>query len=214
MESELNSEGSMWEEQSSENSGDNTIGESPNSTSDTSYVSSIMDLTESWERENWESDYDEDIVDRIYIEDHVFLETEKEHGKYYIANVFCYDTYYILGTCISPYTFFRNYYCDIVQYMYEYSISIRYRREIGSPRNVNIIQLYIEDGVYKAVIKTFWLRIIQRHWKRQYSNRKKVINIRKSLHNLAHIQIRGRYVYGANYLPSLRGILSQYKIKS
>ena len=71
-------------------------------------------------------------------------------------------------------------------------------------KNVDIIQLKIlDDGTYSAVIKTFWLKIIQRRWKQVYKERMNVINKRKSVASVRYCQVRGRYPNGINILPDL-----------
>jgi hypothetical protein len=158
-----------------------------------------------------ESDDNMDAVDRIFMDDITFVDEPRRQNTYYIANVFDLHLFYILGVCISPRVFFRHQYHDVVNYMYEYVI--HHNWSARTKRKVDIIQLYIEDNTYKAVIKTHWLRLIQRHWKRVYQERKKVIRIRSSISCQRHFQTRGRYLKGANYLPTLQGMLVEYNNK-
>lgn len=180
------------------------------STSSVDSQTSIIELTYVSQLDDWE-DEEINIIDRMYMEDLEFVDGEKEHGQYYIANAFRKNNFYLLGLCVSPRLFFRYGFHDITQYMYEYLI--HYQWSIIPKRSIDIIQLYIENHLYKCVIKTHWLRLIQRHWKHAYAERKKVIQLRKTIRNIKYFQLHGRYVYGANYLPSLHGLLSQYNTR-
>jgi hypothetical protein len=170
---------------------------------------SFIEITYDTDWEDWENDEPEHIVDRIYMDDIDFIDEPKRHGHYYIANAFCYGMYYLLGICISPRVFFHYQYQDVVQYMYEYII--HYKWNAIPKRSIDIIQLYIVNNSYRAVIKTYWLRLIQRHWKRAYAERKRVINLRQTIRNIMYRQVHGRHLYGANYMPSLNGLLAAYK---
>ena len=162
--------------------------------------------------DEWYDDEPENVVDRIYMQDMDFVDRPKRHGNYYIANAFCCGKYYLLGICISPRIFFRHRFVDVVQYMYEYII--HYKWSAIPNKTVDIIQLYIEGDTYKAVLKTHWIRLIQRHWKKAFAERKRVIKLRRDIRNIVYCQQRGRYVNGANYLPSIHGLLEFYNTKN
>ena len=58
-----------------------------------------------------------------------------------------------------------------------------------------------------VVLKTIWLRLIQRTWKRVYKERVRVIALRCSLQCQRHMELTGRYIEGAHYLPRLQGMM-------
>jgi hypothetical protein len=58
-----------------------------------------------------------------------------------------------------------------------------------------------------AILKTFWLRIIQRKWKKIFAERKQIITLRKQTSSLYYRQIYGKWPELCNYLPSLNGML-------
>jgi hypothetical protein len=62
-----------------------------------------------------------------------------------------------------------------------------------------------------AILKTFWLRIIQKKWKKVFQERKNVIRQRCNLSNLSIREIRGRWHESCFNLPGLRGMLSDLK---
>ena len=57
-----------------------------------------------------------------------------------------------------------------------------------------------------AILKTFWLRIIQKKWKKIYQERKRIINTRQYPSSLYHRQIYGKWPEDCDYLPSLNGL--------
>jgi hypothetical protein len=57
------------------------------------------------------------------------------------------------------------------------------------------------------VIKTTWIRLIQRTWKRVYKERMRAIALRCSLACQRRMELRGRCIDGAQYIPGLRGML-------
>jgi hypothetical protein len=62
-----------------------------------------------------------------------------------------------------------------------------------------------------AILKTFWLRIIQKKWRKVFQERKNVIRQRCNLSNLSIREIRGRWPESCFNLPGLRGMLSDLK---
>lgn len=174
--------------------------------------SSIMDNMES-EQHSYESDqhsyesddlYDE--IQNLFRADSVFLDSVRHNNKYYIGA--CYQiseiTSYkwIVGTCVSPTAFFRFSYETVLDYLQLYSIY--YTNQYN---DIEIFQIYIEDNNYYAIIKTFWLRLVQRFWKKIFAQRKKIIEKRCSIKSQYYFQINGKYPVGLNYLPEYKNIL-------
>jgi hypothetical protein len=100
---------------------------------------------------------------------------DKIHNKYYIGRSIPY----------KHYDFFH----------YSITLSSFLITKPSSPREIyDIIQLFIaEDGVYRAIKKTFWLRTFQRKWKRLFAERKKKILWLMNPSNQFYFSIRGRY---------------------
>lgn len=67
--------------------------------------------------------------------------------------------------------------------------------------------IYLQSGHAVCIIKTFWLKIIQRAWKKVYNQRMQTIQIRCQIHSLKHREITGLWPQNCRCLPSLRGIL-------
>ena len=59
-----------------------------------------------------------------------------------------------------------------------------------------------------AVLKTFWLRIIQRAWKKVCKERKSILMARRDPVNLSMREVKGVWPQSLRYLPGLKGLLS------
>jgi hypothetical protein len=62
-----------------------------------------------------------------------------------------------------------------------------------------------------AILKTFWLRIIQRTWKKIYKERNQIIQYRKTPYALFVFQRTGKWPSGFQILPGLNGMLWNLK---
>ena len=153
---------------------------------------------------NDDSDMYWDIMDKIVDEEERFWEHEKTHGHYYLGIVKV-DRHYreiLMSNSMSLPTFYKYDIDTLTNYLRLHS-PFRYN---VYPR-IHIMQLYIDNGVYKAIIKTFWLRIIQRTWKRVYKEKMRVIMGRGHPKAQHHFASYGKYPAGLNCLPGLEGML-------
>jgi hypothetical protein len=64
-----------------------------------------------------------------------------------------------------------------------------------------------------AILKTFWIRIIQKKWKKVFKQRQMMIQERCKIQNLKFRQTTGYWSEYCNKLPKLRGMLSRLKKK-
>jgi hypothetical protein len=71
--------------------------------------------------------------------------------------------------------------------------------------------IYLNTGHCIAILKTFWLRLIQRKWKNIIKARVKIINRRSHLKSLTHRELTGKWPNDCLIFPQLRGMLSQLK---
>lgn len=179
--------------------------------SDTTDTDDDDTITDSeYEYENYAPET-ENIFDRIYFDDIEFLDTEKEDGGYYIG-LYEYirsQSELLLGMTVSPSIFYKYQYNNLSRYLRAYS----FVRNKYSTRNIQIMQLKIDThmNTYTVLIKTYWIRLIQRHWRKNYKEWIKFIKIRKNISNQRHFEYKGRYVSGNNTpSPSLYGMLSVY----
>ena len=59
-----------------------------------------------------------------------------------------------------------------------------------------------------AIIKTMWIKIIQRKWKKVYAERKRIMKTRMLYSSLKTREITGKWPASCNYLPTLYKMLS------
>ena len=160
-----------------------------------------------------DTEYDsetEEMIDRIYFHEEDFLDSEKEDKHYYIGNSrVSQDKLYILyANAVTPTTFFRFDINHVKSYLHDYSI-------FATNSNIDIMKLFIlDDHTYTVVIKTYWLKIIQRHWKKVYSQRKYCISRRRQIKTMMYVERNGRYPYDCHSMPGLHGMLMVYNTKS
>ena len=150
--------------------------------------------------------------DSIHNEDAFHFYSEKENGKYYIGLCHLYSNrhtqfkQWLLSTSISANSFFRHSYDNINNYLYYYGLLRIHQHE------VQIMQVHrLADEMCTVSIKTHWLRLVQRHWKKTYCKRRNMVRHRKSPQMQQYSQIHGKYPDCISRLPSLRGMLSMYQ---
>ena len=79
--------------------------------------------------------------------------------------------------------------------------------------NRNYIQLEIFQKIYLegdeciAILKTFWIRIIQKTWKKIYQKRKDIMNKRKNIKSILYRELNSKWPPNCSYLPSIYGML-------
>jgi hypothetical protein len=159
------------------------------------------------EMQEFEIEPDDEEYDEIYAEDSEHVYSEKEDGHCYIgiAKYMVAQKVIMMVNTVSPSVFFRYSYKRISEYLAKYSI-LRIQNA-----KIHIMKLCIlPDDTYSVVLKTHWIRLIQRHWKKVFRERKRVIKGRLSFNNRYLNEINGRYPYGLNRIPSICGMLSCY----
>ena len=150
----------------------------------------------------------EEEYNEIFDFEEEHFEEDKINNKYYIGMYSYYSNNILLASAVSHHSFFKYNINHIIYYLYSYSVFSR----LSKP-NINIMKLYItSDGTYIAIIKTFWLKIVQRHMKKLYREQYMLARRRGNLKSLLYREIHGRYPEGLNNFPTLYGILSCYRI--
>jgi hypothetical protein len=150
---------------------------------------------------------DDEEIDEIYNEDLDFITKDKQDKKYYIGIcALTLEHIILLINSVSAKIYFKHKHDAILKYLIEYSISY-----IANPK-IHIMQLDIDPiGLfYKVVIKTHWIRLIQRTWRNVLKERKRVIQIRTKVSSIMNYRIYGKHPPGSTYYPTLRGMLCIY----
>jgi hypothetical protein len=150
---------------------------------------------------------DEIALERIFEEDEYHLDSEKFDSHYYIG--LCKHMprprLYLMLNSISPRTFFRYQYYHVLKYLYYYS-SVR----LFQPK-IEIMKLVVlEDKTYSVILKTHWIRLIQRHWRSVLKKRKEIIRGRMKPASLLWREVTGKFPRGLNIFPGLIGLMRHY----
>jgi hypothetical protein len=68
--------------------------------------------------------------------------------------------------------------------------------------------IYLRGGECVAIIKTFWLKIVQRKWRLICKQRKIIINKRSQPQNIYYNQVYGKWPTDCRVFPSLNGMMT------
>ena len=66
---------------------------------------------------------------------------------------------------------------------------------------------YLNGQEFVAVSKLYWIKLVQRTWKKIFKERKEKITMRKSPKELQYRAIHGCWAPHVNYLPGLRSMI-------
>ena len=153
--------------------------------------------------EDSEEDIDEDLEDDTDSEEDTDEDLEDDLDSNKIKESVFYNTNFFLKMYKSKYNSLNNLKVHPLIRNYKYIIS-----------RPTYIQLHIAKVIYLsgsecvAILKTFWIKIIQRTWKKIYKKRCTVIALRKSPVSLFYRERHGKWPDNCLYLPSLQGLLS------
>ena len=149
-----------------------------------------------------DSDND-DMYDDMYNSNSNDIEAEKQNNHYYlgICKYIPHENYFLSINSISAKMFFQYPYPAVIRFLQLFSCIY-----VSSPK-IEIMKLEIVDNVYTVIKKTFWLRIVQRTWKRVFRERQNVLRDRRALSNVCCFERYGKYLHGSNSLPTLHNML-------
>ena len=94
---------------------------------------------------------------------------------------------------IIPHKFIKNYENIITRPNY-------IKPEIGET-------ITLQSGHTVCIIKTLWIKLIQRAWKRIFEKRKQMFKMRCQLRSLKYREVTGRWPENCRYFPTLQGLL-------
>jgi hypothetical protein len=136
------------------------------------------------------NDYND--IERIYEKEYFFLDCEKINNKYYIGIYSRVDDELLLGSCISSSSFFEFPINAVKKYLSTYSIIYNDRFFL---KKIDILKLAINetDGTYNVIIKTVWLRIFQRKWKKLFAEKKSMMEHKKKLSSRMYFEVYGKW---------------------
>ena len=118
------------------------------------------------------------------------------------------EEHWLVHTTITPEEFYDDTYTEDIAYIqHQYGILNQQNRRHPLIRNythivscdsyikLNIVHIHELEGGNEIVgyIKTHWLKVIQRAWKRFYAERKRIIQMRSSNKALMERQLTGKW---------------------
>ena len=158
-------------------------------------------------------DYIDEIFEILSEEDEERMEGEIIIGTYWLSlnEVYGKERHiWLLHASVSPENFMNFHIDDISMYLApQYVIPELHRY---TPGILKVKRVYDEgqENYYSSIIdKTYWLRIIQRTWKRIMNERKRILKERCGLNSLFTREITGKWPDGLNCLPGLEGCLNK-----
>ena len=177
---------------------------------------------------------DTEYIDDEYEENHTFYEPEEECSRRYCISLCELYNKKIHGNENSDvlyhylvYCRFKNLHMNSVNEVIntinnEYSrlnnkkhdIFRNYRHIITRENYIKpeIIEgIYLNTGHFIAILKTFWLRLIQRKWKNIMKERENIFKKRCNQNSLRHREFTGKWPEDCLRIPQLKGMLSNLK---
>jgi hypothetical protein len=109
---------------------------------------------------------------------------------------------------------YNEYYHQQVPNTVKHNIIRNYRNIIARPDYIRpeIAECIVLPSQHTvAIIKTIWIKIIQRKWKTVYAERNRIIKTRMQYTSLKTREITGKWPQSCNYLPTLYGMMSNLK---
>lgn len=150
---------------------------------------------------------DMDMYEDIF-DDEERLYSPRHNYKMYLG-LYTYDQEhqtFILASTVHTLTFYKYDRQDVLHYLYDYNISR------DTKPTLEIMQLHmvpdpIFGNVYQVVLKTHWLRIVQRRWKAIFRERQNILRQRVHPGSRRVLELRGVYPSTCYHLPRLKGML-------
>lgn len=107
---------------------------------------------------------------------------------------------------VSPKSFMKYSNKSVKKYLSDYSAACFAKR----PR-INIMKVSIcpINGTYRVIIKTHWLRLVQRRWKKVYAQRCEMMDQIKTPQSVMRFSMYGKSRLSC--VPGLRGMMSMYR---
>lgn len=135
-----------------------------------------------------------------------YYETMERDNTYYITVPYRIKDNYLKDLHISSRGFASNSLQSVKNYICEYTVSVMINE--STPVEIvktSYIQLPGGFTIYNVIIKTFWLKIVQRRWRNVLKKRKEIIQgIRELIKNREYRNERF-------HIPVLRGCLADIK---
>jgi hypothetical protein len=162
-----------------------------------------------------DSDMDDIIEDEQIMEDDIY-ETKIVNNNTYIGMPLLMKNTILFGTHVSVKSFHKYSTEKVCKFLREMSCSESVSNK-DSPEIMKLVQKIMRgsNGIQytfnTVVIKTMWLRIVQRRWKKLMNERRRIMNGRMTLRNMRHLELTGRHLPEYSVLPHIQGCLADIK---
>jgi hypothetical protein len=156
-----------------------------------------------------EYDFDtENIAHTERICDDDYFDALHINKKLYIGLALQQKSHYLYLIHISPTNYFKYSHDIVRRYLRRYSCI-----ELPKEATVEIMEMTIVNKtmgggtfpVKRVVLKTHWIRLIQRCWRNAMKRRREMITCWASSRNRRHAELTGRNLPEYRHLPGLRG---------
>ena len=87
-----------------------------------------------------------------------------------------------------------------------------YKTIISNPRYIKLEiaqTIYLTGNESVSIIKTFWIRLVQRSWKRVCIEKANILKERTKMSSLHHKQATGKWPLSCRIMPGLHGLLQK-----
>ena len=172
-----------------------------------------MDTDSSDEDSDYDSDDDFDTDNLANIEricDDDYFDSQLIDKKWYIGLSFKQNNYFIYLIHISPSSFLKYSYEIVHKYLRRYSCT-----QLPKDIKIELMQMHFVNKtlggsviqIKRVVLKTYWIKLIQRCWRNTLKRRKEMIICWSSYRNRKYAEITGRNLPEYRYLPGLVGCI-------
>ena len=121
------------------------------------------------------------LYDEIFDFEHIDEDEDEDMGERFIDNqyyiglpvlethyVHSYEDYLLFGSNVKIDTFYKFPYQDIVKYLNSYRCIGPYKMIQPEVMKMKFVKSEYNWPVYTVIVKTFWIKLIQRTWKKRY----------------------------------------------
>ena len=155
----------------------------------------------------------DDIIEDEQIMDDDAYEMKIVNNKTYIGFPLC---GLLFGCHVSAQSFYKYNIDKVCTFLKEMSCSDSVSN-MNYPEIMKLVQTRavtaagLEYTIHTVVIKTMWLRIVQRRWKKLMNERRRIMNGRISARNRKYNEMTGRHLPEYSVLPHIQGCLADIK---
>jgi hypothetical protein len=169
------------------------------------YDDNYMNISDSESDSDSDSDTDP-LFEEIFEKDEEFMDSDKVDQQLYIG--FCEPlkkpNILLMEVVVSPKSFLEYSGDQIYSYLKHFVDPFK---QFNGKLEIMKLDIIPSNGYYSVTLKTHWIRLIQRNWKRIFKRRQTLIRYRTFPPVQRVFELTGKYPAGLNILPSLQGML-------